>query len=158
MNAAFLKSLGVEVILGGEFEEDLLKLVQQVGTHQTFWNGVSPAGSSVTLARQRFQVPDRSDLPHLSRYAQLILPGGERRVVGSTEASRGCKHLCRHCPIVPIYNGQFRVVQPEIVLADIAQQVDAGANHISFGDPDFFNGPGHSLKIVRALHERLSSS
>ena len=45
-------------------------------------------------------------------------------------------------------------MQPEIVLADIAQQVDAGANHISFGDPDFFNGPGHSLKIVRALHER----
>ncbi len=114
----------------------------------------SLVGSPVSIARQHFQVPDRSDLPHLSRYAQLILPGGERRVVGSTEASRGCKHLCRHCPIVPIYNGQFRIIQPEIVLADIAQQVDAGANHISFGDPDFFNGPGHSLKIVRSLHER----
>jgi len=31
-------------------------------------------------------------------------------IVGSTEASRGCKHLCRHCPIVPVYGGQFRVV------------------------------------------------
>jgi radical SAM superfamily enzyme YgiQ (UPF0313 family) len=153
MNEAFLKSLDVDVILGGEFEEDLLKLAQRLGAHQTFTSGASQVGSPVSIARQRFQVPDRSDLPHLSRYAQLILPGGERRVVGSTEASRGCKHLCRHCPIVPIYNGQFRIVQQEIVLADIAQQVEAGATHISFGDPDFLNGPGHSLKIVRTLHD-----
>ena len=154
MNEAFLRSLGVDVILGGEFEEDLLKLALQLGTHQTFTNGTSLVGSSVAIARQRFQVPDRSDLPDLSHYAQLILPEGERRVVAFTEASRGCKHLCRHCPIVPIYNGQFRIVQPDIVLADIDQQVNAGATHISFGDPDFFNGPGHSLKIVRTLHER----
>ncbi len=33
MNETFLRSLGVEVILGGEFEEDLLKLAQQVGQH-----------------------------------------------------------------------------------------------------------------------------
>ena len=55
------------------------------------------------------------------------MPGGERRVVGYTEASRGCRHLCRHCPVVPIYEGQFRVVQPEVVLADVAAQVAAGA-------------------------------
>jgi radical SAM superfamily enzyme YgiQ (UPF0313 family) len=30
--------------------------------------------------------------------------------------------------------------------------VAAGAGHISFGDPDFLNGPGHALKIARALH------
>ena len=61
--------------------------------------------------------------------------------IGYTEASRGCRHLCRHCPVVPVYNGQFRVVQPEVVLADVAAQVAAGARHITFGDPDFFNGP-----------------
>jgi hypothetical protein len=27
-----------------------------------------------------------------------------------------------------------------------------GAQHISFGDPDFLNGPTHALKLVRALH------
>ena len=81
------------------------------------------------------------------------MPGGERRVVGYTEASRGCRHLCRHCPVVPIYEGQFRVVQPEIVLADVAAQVAAGAQHITFGDPDFFNGPTHAMRIVAALHE-----
>jgi hypothetical protein len=53
---------------------------------------------------------------------------------------------------VPIYNGRFRVVQREVVLADIRQQVAAGAQHITFGDPDFFNGPGHAIPIVQALH------
>ena len=72
--------------------------------------------------------------------------------MGYTEASRGCKHLCRHCPIVPVYEGRFRVVQRDVVLADVRQQVEAGAQHITFGDPDFFNGPGHALAIVEALH------
>jgi hypothetical protein len=54
---------------------------------------------------------------------------------------------------VPVYGGQFRIVQHEVVLADIAAQVRAGAGHITFGDPDFFNGPTHALRIVHALHE-----
>jgi len=80
------------------------------------------------------------------------LPGGGYRVVGSTEASRGCKHLCRHCPIVPVYNGVFRVVERDVVLADVRQQVAAGAQHISFGDPDFFNGIRHAMALVEAFH------
>ena len=77
---------------------------------------------------------------------------GTSRVAGYTEASRGCRHLCRHCPVVPVYDGQFRVVQAEVVLADVAAQVAAGAEHITFGDPDFFNGPTHAMRIVEALH------
>ena len=53
---------------------------------------------------------------------------------------------------MPVYEGQFRVVQPEVVLADIDAQVAAGAEHITFGDPDFFNGPTHAMRIVEALH------
>ena len=30
--------------------------------------------------------------------------------------------------------------------------VNDGATHITFGDPDFLNGPGHSFRIVRAMH------
>lgn len=108
---------------------------------------------TVSLARQEFLLPDRSRLPHLSTYAHLIRPDGCRKVVGYTEASRGCKHTCRHCPIVPVYNGQFRVVQSEVVIEDIEQQVNAGAGHITFGDPDFFNGPGHTIPIVEKLHQ-----
>ncbi|MCB0084492.1 MAG: radical SAM protein, partial [Caldilineaceae bacterium] len=64
---------------------------------------------------------------------------------------------CRHCPIVPIYGGHFRIVQRDVVLADIRQQVAAGAEHITFGDPDFFNGPGHATAIINALHREYPS-
>jgi hypothetical protein len=53
---------------------------------------------------------------------------------------------------VPVYRGSFRIVQPEVVLEDVRRQVLAGAEHITFGDPDFFNGPTHALRIVEALH------
>ncbi len=83
------------------------------------------------------------------------MPAGEHRVAGYTEASRGCKHVCSHCPVVPVYNGVFRIVDREVVLADIRQQVKAGAQHITFGDPDFFNGVGHAVPLVEALHREF---
>ena len=104
------------------------------------------------LPRLYFELPDRADLPALRNYAHVVLPNDEHRTVGYTEASRGCKHLCRHCPVVPVYAGQFRVVPQDIVLADIRQQVEVGAQHITFGDPDFFNGITHATRIVEALH------
>jgi hypothetical protein len=103
----------------------------------------------------RFITPDRRSLPALDRYAALQMPDGTRRIVGYTEASRGCKHMCRHCPIVPVYGGQFRVVPVEVTLADIAAQVARGATHITFGDPDFFNGPTHARRLVEALAARF---
>ena len=42
----------------------------------------------------------------------------------------------------------------ETVLGDIEQQVRAGAEHVTFGDPDFLNGPTHALKLVQELHSR----
>ena len=68
--------------------------------------------------------------------------------MGSTDATRGCKHLCRHCPIVPVYQGQFRVVPLDVVMEDVRAQVAGGAQHISFGDPDFLNGPTHARHLV----------
>ena len=94
---------------------------------------------------------DRTGLPSLDRYATLQMPDGSHRIAGTTDATRGCKHLCRHCPIVPIYKGRFRATPADVVLADIAAQVRAGAQHITFGDPDFFNGPTHARRIVEQL-------
>ena len=54
--------------------------------------------------------------------------------------------------MTPVYQGRFFAVPAEIVLADIRQQVAAGSEHITFGDPDFLNGPGHALRIARLLH------
>src|SRR6185436_4976849 len=107
---------------------------------------VAPAG----IPRLTFRIPAREGLPPLTRYATLQV-GVERRTAGYTEATRGCKHRCRHCPIVPVYDGRFRAVDADVVIADIRAQVAAGARHITFGDPDFFNGPTHAMRIVDAL-------
>jgi radical SAM superfamily enzyme YgiQ (UPF0313 family) len=149
-NAAYLRSLGVDTILGGEFEGGLARLARRLsGPRQA---GAAQPEPAVSLERQQFLVPDRGGLPSLDRYARLVLGDGSQATVGYVEASRGCKHRCRHCPIVPVYNGRFRVVQREVVLADIRQQVAMGARHITFGDPDFFNGVGHAIPLVEALH------
>jgi radical SAM superfamily enzyme YgiQ (UPF0313 family) len=144
LNREALHAAGVDALFGGEFEDDLVRWALSGTSH-------APAGPA-RVPRIHFLTPDRSSLPPLDKYATLQLPGGRRRLVGYTEASRGCRHLCRHCPIVPIYNGQFRIVQPDVVLADIDAQVAAGAGHITFGDPDFFNGPTHAMRVVDALH------
>jgi radical SAM superfamily enzyme YgiQ (UPF0313 family) len=161
LNAEALRALGVDDVLGGEFEEDLTAIATALDARRRAgFHGCPPAAPARTppalrqggLPRLRFLIPDRSGLPPLASYATLQTPGSRRRLVGYTEASRGCRHLCRHCPVVPIYNGQFRVVPPAIVLADIDAQIAAGAEHITFGDPDFFNGPTHAMRIVDALH------
>ena len=157
VNEAYLRELGVESILGGEFEAGLARLAALL-VQQPHNRGVAAAGSResrstvVSLERLNFVVPDRNGLPPLGQYARVLLPDGRSLVAGYTEASRGCKHLCRHCPVVPVYDGVFRVVQRDVVLEDIRRQVAAGAEHITFGDPDFFNGPAHALAIVESLH------
>ncbi|MEP7305391.1 MAG: CUAEP/CCAEP-tail radical SAM protein [Acidobacteriota bacterium] len=155
LNLEWLRSVGIDDILGGEFEEELTSIAREMAAGSPT-RGAEPrvpnSGRDTQIPRIHFLVPDRRDLPALDRYAMLHMPDGTSRIVGSTEASRGCKHLCRHCPIVPVYEGQFRIVAPDVVLADIDAQVAAGAQHITFGDPDFFNGPTHALRIVDALH------
>lgn len=177
LNERYLRALGVDTILGGEFEESLVALAKQLSINvvaqsanegETLGNRSSINGymSSTTsrpstsmpiisLQRQRFLPPERNGLPSLQRYATLDMGDGNRRTVGYTEATRGCKHSCRHCPIVPVYGGQFRVVQRDVVMADIRRQVANGAEHITFGDPDFFNGPSHAMRIVQALHSEF---
>ncbi len=152
LNASWLRESGVSATYGGEFEAALAHAVRTMAK-----GGRLPSQSEpeTSFDRLQFKIPDRQGLPSLDRYAALLLPGGTRRVTGYTEATRGCKHLCRHCPIVPIYGGRFRAVQRNVVMADIRQQVAAGAQHITFGDPDFFNGVTHAREIVRALHREF---
>ena len=155
VNEGYLRKLGVRTILGGEFEEGLVALVKRLAAGGARLVDGFQQEPVISLGRQHFLLPDRRGLPGLSKYAYLNLGDGERRTVGYTEASRGCKHLCRHCPIVPVYAGKFRVVQKEVVLEDIRRQVAFGARHITFGDPDFFNGPGHAVALVRDLHQEF---
>ena len=140
LNESLLREMGVDAIVGGEFEAGLSEIAD---------GGAAPL---VSLDRQKFIVPDRSGLAPLGRYSRLRR-NGVSVVAGYTEASRGCKHLCKHCPVVPVYNGAFRIVQQDVVLADIRQQSAAG--HITFGDPDFFNAPTHARRIVEAMHDEF---
>ena len=109
MNEELLRRHGVNSILGGEFEPSLLEIAGSLRNGQTIEH---------PLQENRhvdFVVPDRTTMADLDRYAQLILADGTRKVMGFAEASRGCKHLCRHCPIVPIYNGKFRAIPVPVV-------------------------------------------
>jgi hypothetical protein len=148
LNAALLRERGVQTVLGPEFEADLLALAS--GLAGGGERPASDARADWVSGRVPFIQPDRAGLPPLSKYASLQV-GDRRKTVGYTEATRGCKHRCRHCPIVPIYDGRFRAVPVDVVLADVRAQVEAGAEHITFGDPDFFNGPTHALAIVTEL-------
>ena len=146
LNREFLLEQGASSVLGGEFEAELVKLARRLAEE------TKPGATRlVVLDRLNFPVPDRASLPPLKKYAHLLHEGGER-LVGYVEASRGCLHHCRHCPIPPVYDGRFFVVQKDTVLEDVRRQVAAGAEHITFGDPDFLNGPEHVMRIVRAMH------
>ena len=113
-----------------------------------------PPTAVVSLRHERAPAPARHLLPSLDRYAHLAASGEERQV-GYVEASHGCAHRCRHCPVPVVYDGRIRVVDVDAVLHDIAQLAESGATHITFGDPDFLNGAAHARRVVDAMHARF---
>jgi len=155
LNARYLLEHVADSVIGGEFEGPLLNLVEALASgHLGDLKGVSHQAKQVGpfLKHLSFPLPSRSALPPLGKYAQFER-NGLQSLVGYVEASRGCLHYCLHCPIPPVYSGRFFAVPKEIVLEDIRGLVRRGARHITFGDPDFLNGPTHSLRILRAMHE-----
>lgn len=157
LNAGYLLREHADYAIAGEGEQALLGLVQAIERGDASpIPGVSSATASASPVMERLDlpVPDRAGLPETRRYARLML-NGLAIPAGYTEATRGCHHTCLHCPVVPIYQGRFFAIPRTTVLADIRAQVRAGAGHITFGDPDFLNGPTHALRICRALHEEF---
>ena len=146
--AEVLRQAGLaDSVVGGEYEAGLVRLAEALAA------GERPAAIDLGFDRQEYPAPDRNGLPPLDQYARLSIDG-ELRLAGYVEATRGCAHTCTHCPITPVYGGRLRLVQPEVVLADVGGQVAMGARHITFGDPDFLNAAPHSLAIVRELSRR----
>lgn len=155
LNADYLLQESIDSAIGGEYEGPLLRLILALEDDQTISiPGVSTRQQSSLpwIQRTPFVVPERHQLPSPDHYARLELHGAQL-LAGYTETTRGCKHTCLHCPITPIYHGRFFALPAEIVLADIRAQVSQGVQHITFGDPDFFNGPTHAMRITRALHK-----
>ncbi len=155
LNKDALLEKAADSVIGGEYETALVSLVQALERNDDrSIEGVSTHRSDAAplLTHLPFFAPSRALLPPLEKYAHLE-EGSTRRQVGYVEASRGCRYHCRHCPIPPVYGGRFFLVPREVVLEDIENLVKMGATHITFGDPDFLNGPVHSLRIVRAMHD-----
>ena len=150
LNADYLLDTVADSVIGGEFEQSLVDLIKEIGEGSQV--GAKKRRGLPVLTRLDFPLPERSALPALERYAKLERDG-EQHLAGYVEASRGCLHHCTHCPIPPVYDGRFFVVQEQVVLEDIRQLVGSGVRHVTFGDPDFLNGPTHSLRIARAMHE-----
>ena len=138
LNADYLLSHGVDFCISGEVSTQLVELVESLVKKR--W--IEPPIDRVSVG----------ELPSLEVYAQFE-DKDEVRTVGYTETTHGCKHLCTHCPIPPVYKGKFFAVNRETVLDEIQKQVAEGATHITFGDPDFLNGPMHGLRILREMHQ-----
>ncbi len=157
LNADHLLQTTIDAAIGGEYEVPLLKLIGAIERQESkILPGVRTpqAAAGPWLERTPFVVPERGQLLSLERYARLEW-NGELRLAGYTETTRGCKHTCLHCPVTPIYQGRFFAVPRDIVLADIRTQVAQGAGHITFGDPDFWNGPTHAMRILRAMNQEF---
>ncbi len=121
----------VEAFLGWLAEQPVRVTVPAVRSDRAF---VTSAMADVTLVR----------------YAKLAI-GDERRVAGAVAASTGCLHRCTHCPVPVAFDGRIRLSTVESVLQAASTQVAAGAEHLSFVDPDFLNAPSHARRVVRAL-------
>jgi radical SAM superfamily enzyme YgiQ (UPF0313 family) len=161
LNGDHLLRAGADAVIAGDAEAPLLALAQTLDECDGDWLAEPLPGvrtrqhAAAPLPRFRPEAaPERAALPPLQRYARLRV-GDTLTLAGYVEATRGCLHTCLHCPITPVYGGRFVAVPRELVLADVRQQVQAGARHITFGDPDFLNGPTHALRIARALHEEF---
>ncbi len=131
-----------DAVIAGEYESGLVAWVDGKG-----------AGPPFQLTRGTALLPARHLLPTLDRYTRLAIDG-EERLVGSVEASRGCSHRCRHCPVPVVYDGRVRPIDEATVVADVDQLVAAGVRHVTFADPDFLNTPLHSRRVVQAIHQR----
>ncbi|OIO06622.1 MAG: hypothetical protein AUJ52_11935 [Elusimicrobia bacterium CG1_02_63_36] len=144
-----------DFVIGGEPEEVLVALAEALdaGGDPEAIAGVSSQHRREPPVLKRLDSPkiDRGELPGLESYARLKVDGAER-FAGVVESTRGCKHLCRHCPIPPVYRGRFFGVPDEVVFDSAARQIEAGAAHLTFSDPDFLNGPTRALKILERLH------
>jgi hypothetical protein len=161
---AALDEAVAERVIAGEYEPALLAWAGGAGGIDGNGGDTGDAGLAgdavgagsghravVHLGRSTFVTPARDLLPPLESYARLIL-GDEERLVGAVEASHGCSHRCRHCPLPVVYDGRLRIVPEDVVVGDVAQLVAMGARHITFADPDFLNGPRHAMRVARGVH------
>jgi len=150
-----------DTCLGAESESDLLLLARRIreSAHvppRSLTLPVTPRDARAPRERTLDLAPRRTPGTAEPRYAKLC-HHGKQVPTGYVAATRGCKHLCAHCPIPAAYDGRFYALPTDRILSDIDAVVAQGARHITFADADFLNGPTHALRIARELHRRHPS-
>ena len=136
--------------IAGEYTAELVSWVGGLGAG----SGGGAVPITISTVRSPSLVPARGLLPPLDQYA-CLKHGEDTRLAGYVEGSRGCRHRCRHCPLPAVYDGRYRIVDPQSILADLQWLTENGAEHITFGDPDFLNGPAHARRLIDAAHSEF---
>ena len=100
----------------------------------------------MSFERMRFETPDRSGLPPLNALRQMFdgkriaLPDIRRRAAAASISAATVR-------LFPFTTGRSAWSRLTSCWPTSRQQVESGAQHITFGDPDFFNGPTHGMRI-----------
>ena len=94
--------------------------------------------------------------------ARPLCPPSYRRRVPRRRLHRGVARLQAPLPSLSrssrCTSGDFRLVPRTSCWRTCAQQVDAGAQHLTFGDPDFFNGRTHATSVIASSPRRSLAS
>ena len=146
LNARYLLSSGADSVRGGEYEVALVELAQALA------EGRRPPAAATELRRLPFIVPQRDPLPPLRRYAHLVSQGQER-LAGYVEATRGCRHLCRHCPIPAVYGGASSRSRSMWCWPTPASRSQPGRDTSPSATPTSSMAPRHALAVARGLHQ-----
>jgi radical SAM superfamily enzyme YgiQ (UPF0313 family) len=141
---------GFEVVVCGEGEETAREVMEWIGRGGTVSElhdvqGIafrSAAGDTVSTDRRPYR-KDIDSLPFPRRDREIYKPYMEawRRIHGYTSmpvfASRGCPFDCHFC-FRPVFGRQYRVREPEDVLAEIEMCAsEFGTTHFRFVDDIF---------------------
>ncbi len=140
----------VNALFSGECEEEVSRWIRSIKTQKQDAQSLNKI-NFIGWQRIKLTQPNRKILPPLENYSKLQICN-TTYLVGSLETTRGCSHKCTHCPVPVVYNGRVRKIETEIVLADLDQLIQDGAEHISFLDPDFLNMPAHAIEVAKQLH------
>ena len=154
LNADYLLDTVADSVIGGEFEQSLVALIKEIDEGRSEASSRSARKSCPCLRGWIFRFQSaarflRSNVtPSLSATASSSLRATSKQVADAFIIAR----IARFHPFT---TGDFSSCLEQVVLEDIRQLVAAGARHVTFGDPDFLNGPTHSLRIARAMHEEF---
>jgi radical SAM superfamily enzyme YgiQ (UPF0313 family) len=96
VNAEYLRELGAQTILGGEFEEGLVHLVERLTATRNSELTSEILEPQISLNKQKFRVPQRAGLPALAKYALLDIPKRAADANTCADTVRLCRCMTEH--------------------------------------------------------------